>query len=198
MNISEFHQNKISPKDMKLKNHCSRTSEFPLATVACELTFFSMLTVMSWPIFSKHTQPRLPYVVRSSSTIQEHILGRLNILRPVWYRSLGPADEFAGARAGAILLSILVQVYKLVQGLKGHRSETEIVELLSSVNTLFTYSVKKWIQRSSFWESATWSVNKGVPNNPPPLPALSKFSFLVKLGSKTCTWVKWHTLMPLT
>jgi len=136
----------MAPKDMKLKSHCSRTSELPLAIVACELMFFSMLTVMSWPIFSEHTKPRLPYVVRASSTVQEHILGRLKILGPVWCRSLGLADEFAGARAGAILLSILVQVYKLVQGSKGHRSETETVELLSSVNTLcklLTYSVRK-------------------------------------------------------
>jgi hypothetical protein len=111
-----------------------------------------------------HTHTHLPYVVGSSSTVQEHIFGRLKILGPVWYRSLGPADEFAGARTSAILLSILVEVYELVQGSKGHRSETEIVEghrsetetveghgsetetveLLSSVNTvlkLFTNSV---------------------------------------------------------
>ena len=130
INVSEFHRNKMSPKDMKLKkNHCSRTSELPLATVACELMFFSMLTVILWPILTKNTQPRIPYIVRASSTIQEHVLGRLKILGPVWYRSLGIADEFSGARAGAIVLSILVQVYKFVQGSKGHRSETERVDL---------------------------------------------------------------------
>ena len=74
--------------------------------------------------------------MRSSSTIQEHIFGRLKILWPVWYRSLGPADEFAGARTGAILLSILVEVNELVQSSKRYRSETEVVELLPSVNTV--------------------------------------------------------------
>ena len=98
----------MAPRDIKLKNHCSRKSELPLAIVACELTFFSTLTVMLWLIFSKHTQSRLPYVVRSPSAVQEHILGRLKVLGSVWYRSLGPTDEFAGARAGAILLSVLV------------------------------------------------------------------------------------------
>jgi hypothetical protein len=121
---------------IKLKSHCSRTPELPLAIAACELTFFSMLTALLWLIFPKHTRLPLPYVVRSSSTVQEHIFGRLKILGPVRYRSLGPADEFAGARTGAILFSILVEVYELVQGSKEHRSETEIVELVWSVNTL--------------------------------------------------------------
>jgi uncharacterized protein (DUF2236 family) len=169
--MSELHQSKVAPKEIKLNNHCSRTPELPLAFAACELTFFSALTAMLWLIFSKHAQPRLPYVVWSSSTVQEHIFGRLKILGPVWCRCLGPADEFAGARTGAILLSILVEVYKLVQGSKGHRSETETVEMPSSVNTvlqLFASSVSNWIQQSYFGETATWSVNKGVPSPPPP------------------------------
>ena len=104
-------------------------------------------------ILLKRTESHLPYVVRSSSTIQENILGRLKILRPVWYRSLGPADEFAGTRTGAILFSILVKIYEFVQGSKGDRSEIEIGEMLSFVDILqklFRYSVSNLTQRISF------------------------------------------------
>jgi hypothetical protein len=82
---------------------------------ACDMTSARRLSEM-----------RLPHVRRSPSAVQEYVLGRPKVLRSFWYRSLGSTDEFPGAWAPTIFLTILMKIHKLVQGSEGHRSENQV------------------------------------------------------------------------